>query len=251
MFSFTEGRRIARIERKKKTKGAAEYLYISFDNPDDGVKEVILPDGDKLLPMPNRDVVEKIYISAPSGAGKSTWCGKWIKEYTKMFPEDDIFLFSSIKKDKALDVHKPTRITLDDDLIADPIQPEEIPNSLTIFDDTDTIRDKKLNVSLMIFRDWLLEQGRHFNIRMLITSHLLSNYMTTRRILNEATATVVFPRSGSGTYHIKNFLKTYCGLDKREIKKFLNLPSRWVAIYRSYPQYVIYERGAYFPKDDD
>jgi hypothetical protein len=251
MFSYTEGRRIARIKRKKKTKGAAEYLHISFDNPEDGVKEVILPEGDKLIPMPNRDVVEKIYVSAPSGAGKSTWCGKWIAEFTKMFPEDDIFLFSSIKKDKALDVHKPTRITLDADLIADPIQPEEIPNSLAIFDDTDTIRDKKLNVSLMIFRDWLLEQGRHFNIRMLITSHLLSNYMTTRRILNEATATVVFPRSGSGTYHIKNFLKTYCGLDKKEIKKFLNLPSRWVAIYRSYPQYVIYERGAYFPKEDD
>ena len=164
-----------------------------------------------------------------------------------MFKDDDIYLFSSITHDKALDKHDPTRIILDNDLINDPIEPSELENSLVIFDDTDTIRERNMRKYLEVLRDWLLEQGRHFKIRMLITSHLLSNYSSTRRILNEATGVVVFPKSGSGTYHIKNFLKTYCGFDKSQIKKFVNLPSRWVMVYRSYPQYVIYEKGCYFP----
>ena len=252
MFSLKEGRKIARIKRKNKKKGDKdEYLYISDDEPKDGMTEFVLPKGDKLQPLPNKDVVEKIYISAPSGAGKSTFVGKWMKEYKKMFKDDDIFIFSSIKHDKPLDKHDPIRIELDDDLINDPIEPSEIPDSLVVFDDCDTIRDRRMCITLMVLRDYLLECGRHFNIRMLITSHLLSNYSHTRRILNESTAVILYPKSGSGTYHIKQFLKTYCGFEPREIKKFLNLPSRWVGVYRSYPMYVIYETGAYFPKSDD
>ena len=248
MLSFTEGRKIAIIKGGKRDK---KFVYLSLDNPKDGRSEIILDKNEMMVPLPNKQIVEKIYISAPSGSGKSYWAGKWIKQYKKMFADNEIYLFSSIEKDKELDIHGPIRIVLDQDLINDPISPEEVENSLVVLDDCDTIRDKKLNLSLVYFRDWLLEQGRHFNVRMLITSHLLSNYALTRRILNEATAVVVFPKSGSGTHQIKNFLKTYCGFDKNQISKFITLPSRWVAIYRSYPQYVIYEGGAYLPIDND
>jgi len=242
-FSFTEGRKIAKIIGGKDD---GKYLYL---NDSKGQNEVKLKEG-RLQPLPNKEVVEKIYITAPSGAGKSTFAGKWIGQFKKMFKDDEIYLFSSINHDKALDKHDPTRIILDNDLLNDPIEPKELENSLVIFDDTDTIRERNMRRYMEVLRDWLLEQGRHFKIRMLITSHLLSNYSSTRRILNEATGVVVFPKSGSGTYHIKNFLKTYCGLDKQQIKKFVNLPSRWVMIYRSYPQYVIYEKGCYFPMSE-
>lgn len=246
MLTFNKdigGRKIARVKGGKLDK---EYLYLGSE----GKKEVNLKDG-VLIPLPNREIVEKIYISAPSGAGKSTWAGSYMNEYKKIFKDDDIYLFSSIKKDKVLDKHEPIRITLDEELIQDMIDPSEIPNTLAVFDDVDTIQNARLKNAVCSFRDWLLEQGRHFDIRMLMTSHLLSNYKHTRRILNEATAVVVFPKSGSGTYHIKRFLQMYCGFDKAQIKKFINLPSRWVAIYRSYPQYVIYEKGAYIPEDED
>ena len=177
--------------------------------------------------------------------------GSYMREFRKMFKDDEIFLFSSIEEDKVLDKHDPVRIPLDDSFIEQPLEPQEIENSLAVFDDTDTLQDAKIRNSVSNFRDWLLEQGRHFNIRMLMSSHLLSNYKFTRRILNESTCVVVFPKSGSGTYHIKNFLKTYCGFDKVEIKKLLNLPSRWIAIYRTYPAYVMYEKGCYFPVDNE
>lgn len=251
MLTFNKdsgGRKIARVKGGKLDK---EYLYLNTGEPHkDDKKEVILKDG-ILIPLPNKDIIEKIYISAPSGAGKSFWAGRWMDEYRKMFKDDDIYVFSTIKTDKAIDKSEPIRIKLDEDLIQDMIDPEEIPNSLTVFDDVDTIRDARLKNAITTFRDWLLEQGRHFDIRMLMTSHLLSNYKHTRRILNEATAVVVFPKSGSGTYHIKRFLQMYCGFDKDQIKRFLNLPSRAIAIYRSYPQYVLYDKGAYMPKDED
>lgn len=240
-FSYKDGIKIAKI---KGGKNDGKFIYL---NNSKGEKKIELDSDSKLQPLPNKLIVEKIYISAPSGSGKSTYAGKWIGEYVKMFKDNELYLFSSIDYDKVLDKHNPTRIILDQELLNDPIKPKELSNSLVIIDDCDTIRDVKIRKYIENMRDWLLEQGRHYKINLLITSHLLSNYSSTRRVLNEATSVVVFPKSGSGTYHIKNFLKSYCGFDKEQIEKFLNLNSRWVAIYRSYPQYVIYEKGCYFP----
>lgn len=247
MFSFKEGRKIGKIIGGKKD---GKFIYITDKIDEKNKKEIILKDG-VIIPLPNKDVVEKIYISAPSGAGKSTFAGDYINQYKKMFKDDEVYILSSITEDKVLDKYDPIRIPLDESFIEMDLQPEEIENSLMVFDDTDTIQNARIRNTVGNFRDWLLEQGRHFNIRLLITSHLLSNYKHTRRILNEATAVVVFPKSGSGTYHIKNFLKTYCGFDKAETKKFLNLNSRWVMVYRSYPQYVLYQHGCYFPLDNE
>jgi hypothetical protein len=244
MLSLTEGRKIARI---KGGSHNGQFIYLTENK---GVEEIIIKDG-LLIPLPNKKIIEKIYISAPSGAGKSVWAGRWVKEYKKMFKDRDVYLFSSVREDEALDKYDPIRVPLNRELLENPIAPEEIEDSLTVFDDIDTIRTPMVKTFIKGFIDWLLEQGRHHKIRMLITSHLLSDYKHTRRVLNEATAVVVFPRAGSGTYQIKQFLKTYCGFDKVQTKKFINLKSRWVAIYRSYPAYVIHSKGVYIPKDND
>jgi hypothetical protein len=211
--------------------------------------EIFIRDG-KLIPLPNRDVVEKIYVSAPSGAGKSTWCGNWMAEYKKMFKDNEMFIFSTINNDKVLDKHDPTRIELTEELLEDPLAPDEIEESVCVFDDVDTITNPKIRYMVCGLRDFLLEQGRHFNIRMLMTSHLLMNYKATRRILNEATAVVFFPKSGS-TFHIKRFLTTYAGLEKHQIRRILKLPSRWVALYKTYPMYIMYDKGVYLLTNED
>jgi hypothetical protein len=254
---------------KKKKKGDAKKLIASLreQNPpeDEELREIyndavsdirkktrneIRITNGKLIPLPNKNVVEKIYVSAPSGAGKSTWCGKWINEFKKMFKDDEYFVFSTIGRDKVLDKHEPIRIPLSEDLLTDPISPNEIENSIVVFDDVDTITNPKIRNNICGLRDWLLEQGRHFNIRMLMTSHLLMNYSATRRLLNESTAVVFFCKSGNA-YHIKRFLKQYAGLDKNQIKRILNLPSRWVALYKTYPMYILYEKGVYLLTNDD
>lgn len=267
-FKKTENsRKIARVinpkapkikgKNGKMKKAKDKFLYLSEHELDDenvnnNLTEIKLPKGQKLQPMPNKNVVEKMYISAPSGAGKSTFVGNWLGEYNKMCKNDEIFILSSIEEDESLDIHEPIRIELDAQIIEDPLNAEDMTDSVIVFDDVDTIQNAHLRKAVSGFRDYLLEQGRHFNIRMMMTSHLLMNYRDTRRILNESTAVVFFPKSGS-TYHIKIFLKTHAGLESAQIKKILNLPSRWVALYKTYPLYIIHERGAFLltPSDND
>lgn len=204
----------------------------------------------KVTPLPRKDIVEKIYVSAPSGSGKSTWCGKYIKEFLKMFKDDELFVFSTIEKDDVLDKHNPIRIKLDENIISQPIMPDEVEYSLCVFDDVDTIIDPSIRASIVGLRDWLLEQGRHFNCRMLNTTHILMNYKKTARLLNEATSVVLFPKCSSA-YHLKRYLKVYAGFDNNQIRKFMNLNSRWVQFMRTYPRYIIHEKGAYMLNNEE
>jgi hypothetical protein len=72
------------------------------------------------------------------------------------------------------------------------------------------------------------------------------NYSSTRRLLNEATSVVIFPKAGSNNLNVK-YLKNYGGFSDESIEKILHLPSRWVAIYRTlHPaQYILHEKGCY------
>lgn len=240
-----KGRKIAKINGGKLN---GEFIYLSEDN--DGFDEINMDDKAVLQPLPNTKIIEKVYVSAPSGSGKSYYSGKWISEFMKMKKDDEVYLFSPIPEDKALDSNDIVRIDLDEHLINNPILIEEFEDSLVIFDDCESIKSKPMKKYIEYLRDSILETGRHYNVRMIWISHLISNYSDTRRLLNESTSVSVFPKSGSGTYQIKKFLVNQCGLEKPEILKFINLPSRWVTIYRSYPQYVLHEKGCYFPKLD-
>lgn len=196
----------------------------------------------KIQVLPRLDIVEKLYISGVSGSGKSTYTGKYISEFKKMFKNDEIFIFSSVNQDKALDKYNPIRIPIDDDLIDDPLIIQDFENSLTIFDDTDTIRNKNYRKAVNDIKAEMIEIGRHYNARCIITSHIINNFHSTRQILNEATSITFFPKS-SGTYHIKNYLKTYAGIDKKQIERVLKLPSHWITLYRTYPSYIVWEYG--------
>ena len=192
--------------------------------------------------IPRKDIVEKLYISGVSGSGKSTYTGKYIKQFKQMFKEDPLYVFSSVAQDEALDKHEPIRIPLDTDLIDDPLEIEDFTDSLTIFDDTDTIRNKELKKIVNDVKAEMIEIGRHHKARMIVTSHILSNYKDTRQILNECTSITFFPRA-SGPYHIKRFLKIYAGLSNNQITRILDLPSRWVTLYKCYPSYIVWEKG--------
>ena len=194
--------------------------------------------------LPRIDICEKLYISGVSGSGKSTYVGKYISEYinNKSFKNNNIYVFSSVDKDDSLDKYNIIRIPIDDDLIDEPLLIEDFKNSLTIYDDTDTIKNKNYRNAINDIKGEMIEIGRHYDARCIITSHILTNYASTRQILNECTSITFYPKS-SGVYHIKNYLKVYAGLDKKQIDKILKLNSRWITIYRTYPSYIVWEHG--------
>jgi hypothetical protein len=192
-------------------------------------------------------VRETGFIAGPAGSGKSTYCANYARSWTTI-PRNKgkpIYLFSRVEKDPALDsIPGLHRVPIDQSLVDEPIEPKDLAMSLCIFDDIDTIPEKPIRIAVRKLRDDLLQTGRHNSIYVLTTSHILTNFGDTRVPLSEANFVTFFPRSGS-THHIRRFLDTYAGFSKKEITRILQLPSRWVTVYKTYPQFVMFDSGIY------
>lgn len=197
----------------------------------------------KVYPNPKS---ERIFVAGATGSGKSSWAAEYIKVYKKLYPFNKVYLFSRIDEDPVLDKLKGIkRYEIDQDLIDDPPDAtKEFKNSLIIFDDIDTMTDKKLKEAVIKLRNDILQCCRKFNTSLISTSHQLMNYKSTRDLLNDSELITFFPKSGS-TYHIIRFLKLYCGLNKPQIDRILSLNSRSVTVHKAYPLYIISDHELY------
>ena len=234
---------IARVKGGKYNK----YFISHNIEPDLGMTEFKLPEEEKkskliLLPDFRKGIYDKILASGVSGSGKSTVIASFIKEYRRRYPDTQVVIFSSVKQDKTLDVFDPIRPDLDF-YLEEPLSPEDLEDTIVIFDDIATIMDKKTKKAVAALQDNISECGRHYGITVLSTSHILFNYGETKKMLNESTLTVLFPQAGQRA-HIDRFLKTVCGLEKHLIKKFFDMgkKSRYVGIKRQYAPYFISEK---------
>jgi len=207
-------------------------------------KGFVLRTGGKLQPLPNFNRIEKVYISGISGSGKSTFAANFIKEYLKIKKKNEFFVISNVAEDEVLDKLKPIRIDLEDEEALSETRADDFYDSIVLFDDIDTISNSLVRRFVQNLRDTLLEEGRHYNATTVAVSHVLQNYAATRKLLNEATSVVFFPGYGSNTHNYR-FLKNHCMYSDDTIRRLLNLNSRWIALYRTSPNYVIYEKGLF------
>ena len=246
------GRPLAVIEGGK-LKG--KYVSIAKDDEQDDVskplKQIQLPDESKFQQVPDPDKEREIlYITGPSGSGKSTYTRNYVLQYKKKYKENDIFVFSALKDDEALDKLKPKRIKIDDSLVTDPLYAEDFADSLVIFDDIDVISDKKHREAVYKILNQILEVGRHHRVFCIVTNHLPTAGNDTRRILNEAHSITYFPHSGSAR-QVNYLLINYVGLDKDDIKILKKSKSRWATIFKNYPQVAMTERLIFKVGEDD
>lgn len=271
MLSLSKGRPIARIvgggldgellyvdsgdhkccnkcsKKCSKRKCCGGCLLCCDDDDDDIGQSMELIDG-KLEPIPNPDQREVPAICGPSGSGKSTYSSIYVENFKNIFPEKEFYLFSRGDSDPVLDRLHPNRILIDDSLIKDPI---DITKELTggviiVFDDVTTIRDNKVKKEIEKLMMDIMEVGRKLDIYIVVTNHLVipSDKNFARTFMNELTSLTVFPKSGS-SQQIRYALKNYFGLNNNQINEILELPSRWVTIFKNYPMCVMYELGAY------
>jgi hypothetical protein len=189
------------------------------------------------------------YIAGPSGSGKSFYCSRFVKLWMKGHRKGNVYLFSTVPEDKALDEididgRKVRRIKINESLITEPLNSDLFAGCLVIFDDVDNIVDKKIRESIQNLRNTMMSVGRHSSTSILNTSHEMSNWKATRASLTEASFVTFFPKSGS-IKGILRYLESYSGLPKKQIARILDLNSRWVTIYAHYPKFVVYEHGLY------
>jgi energy-coupling factor transporter ATP-binding protein EcfA2 len=189
------------------------------------------------------DEPERLFLVGPSGSGKSTLIGKYIRLYKGKFNKGKIILFSDKPFDKELDKkeNKLIRIKLDDKIVNDPIQADELANSLVIFDDIDSIQDKNIKSAIYSLKDQILKRGRSLSIYCITTSHQ-NEFQKTRPDFNESTGIFLFPDGGNRST-VNYILEHYMGMNTKEIKKLCGLGSRWIYINKTYPNYVIYDLG--------
>lgn len=198
----------------------------------------------KLMPLPRLDKRESLYIAGPEGSGKSYYAAMYAKQFKKVFPKKDFIIFSRKEDDEPLDELNPMRISLNEEIVDEPIELKEVADSLVLFDDIDRIRDKQIKNSVDFLKNSILDIGRSDEIYVITTAHNLTAGKETKHDLIESSSVTFYPNAGDN-YHIDYFLKKYCGLKDEQVKRIQNLKSRWVTIYKRAPVYILYERGVY------
>jgi len=241
---------INKNDRKKDKIISISDKTADLDNPMN--KIVLTKTFETIQQIPNKQQERQIlYITGASGSGKSYYTQLYCSEYKKLFPKNEIYLFSSINEDSSIDKIKGLqRFILDDAFLKEEIIAEDFKNSMVIFDDTDVISNKALKFKINSILNILLETGRHFNASVIYTSHIATAGIDTKRILNEAHSITIFPSSLGGR-SLKYLLDNYLGFDKEQIKKVKKLDSRWTTICKTFPMVILSEKEAYLLKNDD
>lgn len=245
-----QGKVVAMIKNKNKVNE-----IVSIDsNIQKGIKKIKLHDNDEFVPVLDTECRSIVYICGASGSGKSTFARTLVDNFHTMFPKSIIYMFSRLSSDPAFDDLETKkiiiRIPINNDLIESQIDViNDIEHgSMVIFDDIDTISDKKLMNVLNNIKLQILEIGRHKKIYCIVTSHLINtgDRNSTRTMMNEMSSLVIFPKGGGSVYQQKYCLKNYLGLSNDQISSIIQTSnSRWVLISKNYPQYILTQKKIY------
>lgn len=244
------GRPLARIEGGKYKNKIVCVSDKSDDNITKDFTQIKLTDG-KFQHVPDTTTERScIYITGASGSGKSYYTKNYCIEYKKTFKKRQIYMFSALSEDETLDMLDLQRVKIDDSLISDPIDVSEFKESLVIFDDIDVIGNKKHREAVYTVLNQVLEIGRHFKISCIITNHLPTGGRDTRRVLNECSSVVYFPNSGAPRT-MRYLLEQYVGLTKEDMIRAKKSKSRWICVFKNYPQVIMSETSMWLPSGED
>lgn len=236
-------------DENKKNRGGNPILFVSDreNSARSSFEEMDLLDkeGQTFQLIPNPDAERSVlYVTGQSGSGKSFFTKKYCREFNRVFPKRNIYLFSSVDSDDSVDdIKNLYRVKIREaDFLEDEFEIADFKDSLVIFDDTDVISNKRIKAKVNDILGMILETGRHQNVYCIYTSHLACAGNETRRILNESHSITIFPRT-CGDRMLNYLCKEYLGLSKKEIQELKRLPSRSVTILKTYPRVMVGDKN--------
>jgi hypothetical protein len=192
-----------------------------------------------ILPPTDKEVREVISVAGAAGAGKSFICKEYARRYKKMWPKRDVFVVSALQEDKTLDELTFLQRILVDTLVEKPLENAigAFEDSLVIFDDIEAlVGEERQAVSELL--DALLTLGRHSRTSVIVASHLPARGKETRLLLSESHRFVVMPHA-LGFNTLRYLCTTHLGLSPQQISDLRSVPSRWVCLSKSFPQYQL------------
>jgi molybdopterin converting factor small subunit len=110
-----------------------------------------------------------------------------------------------------------------------------------IFDDTERHSNPKVERMLYQLVNVLAQNGRNFNVCILVVSHQLNKGLQSTTLLREADSVVIFPKAYNiNTY---NTLVNHFGLDKVMVKNlFSRKDEHFILIHVTMPMYLYFGR---------
>lgn len=242
MLNYKKGIEIAKV---KNAKGKDQTIYLDLD----GEPNELTTKG-RIQIVPSK--LSRIhYITGKAGAGKSTFAGKYVSEYSEFEPDGEIYYLSKKKfdDDPAYNVHDFTPCIIDPDVLLDgdvDIVEDVDKNKTTmfIFDDISTFDNQKLKAIYHLIEE-ICELGRASGVMATITNHLVipNEKKYGRMIMNELQAWS-FPVRGN-VNQVRYALKTYFGMTDKQITNVLNTKSRFITIINEYPGIIVEEHKIY------
>ena len=218
-------------------------------------KEIHFPRGSEVetvVPVFGEEKFDRSGLfSGPSGAGKS-YLIKQILMHDKK--KRMVVVFSKVRDDPSFDELDQEKMSdgksrlvqipiyTDEDLTSLPVD-SDLRNTICVFDDVDSLLPHMAEY-LRQYRDNLLEAGRHKNISVLSTSHVLLNYSKTRIMLNECEFCCTFPNANRRAADV--YLKDRCGFTKPIRDKLIcraGSAGRYLMMKMSHPIACIYAKG--------
>ena len=227
-------------DRKKPIK-----VYLN-DKDDENAKVLHIDKEDgHIQPLPPSESF-RIGVFGPSGVGKSTFISKYTDAYHKIYKDNIVYILSPTRDDPVFqDKDYIKYIKIDDSILEFPLEVGEFGHGegkgcCIIFDDVESITNKKLNEAVRIFRDQCYEIGRKKGIATIAVHHVVRAGHKTRIILNESDYTIFFPKSNFKA--IRNMVEEYYGFTKEDVEYVRDIKSRWIYIKRAYPVTVVSEQ---------
>jgi len=204
-----------------------------------------------LQTIPNqKNGFDVIYLCGAMGQGKTYATCKIGEMYRRIYPENNIYIFSQKVSDPSFDDSKTLgarRILIDDKFTnkdVDLVKSPEFHNSMLIFDDFMSFSNKNTVKKICALLIQCITLGRQYHIYTVITSHLFytcQNRDLYMNLYNEVQK--IFWFRGVNAYQLRYVLKNYWGYSNTQIEKFINFDreSRYTMINR-YPAHLLSRR---------
>ena len=248
-MNFEKGKIIAVIkdcenDKKRSKKKDNKFLYVD-DKANNSKDHYECDYNETIQQLPDKETERSIlYITGPSGSGKSYYTRNYILEYKKMFSKNNIYIFSSLDSDETLDkIPKIKRVKFTDKFLLYDFKITDFKDSLVIFDDVDAETNKFKKKKIFDILSMILNTGRHERVSVVFTSHLSCAGNETKLILSECHSITIFVKN-MGNRSLKYLLDSYFGLDKHQINYIKKIDSRWITLIKTYPSVLISEKEA-------
>ena len=222
-----------------------KYIFVTKDKNVRGVEEFETNSRETFQLLPDvRGERDSIFIAGPTGCGKTRFSMEYLSLYKELNPNNSVFIITSKPSDSTINRYDFdfNILKIDEDYLVNPVDIREFKNAAVFFDDIDYVENQEIRKYTKELARKCIGIGREFGVTVLITSHLLTDYLKTRFILNDCKYVVMFPNCGLKK-GVTYFLKEYMSLDRMTITQILKLPSDWIVLHTRAPQFILYETG--------